>query len=446
MAGSTSYFFLIILGFCLSDTQGQSSGDLRLVDSSRRTGVSSGRLEVYYRGQWGTVCNDRFGSNDATVACRQLGYTNHTNYGRVGYLGFSQASSTTRTWLDELDCRGTESRLIDCPANSIGYEDCTHTQDVALICTANEGDLRLVSSLGRTGVSSGRLEFYYNGQWGTVCNDRFDSNDAMVACRQLGYEGYSNYGRVGTLGSQTSSSTPTWLDELRCEGTENRLIECPANRIGVEDCTHTQDVALICTANGDLRLVGSLGRTGGSSGRLEFYYNGTWGTVCDDSFGSYDARVACRQLGYTGYTTQYGRVRTLGFSQASSSTRTWLDNLRCSGTESRLIDCPANAIGVEDCTHTQDVALICTTRNGFTTTSGGGDNGGSNVIAYSGGSAGSGTFGCIVICCCICCYLYIKKSNSSPPSRQNSPPLSTRKSVKMIVFAIKGDSPPPYTS
>ncbi len=65
---------------------------------------------------------------------------------------------------------------------------------------SDEGDLRLVSSLGRTGVSSGRLEFYYNGQWGTVCNDRFDSNDAMVACRQLGYEGYSNYGRVGTLG------------------------------------------------------------------------------------------------------------------------------------------------------------------------------------------------------------------------------------------------------
>ncbi len=37
----------------------------------------------------------------------------------------------------------------------------------------------------------------------------------------------------------------------------------------------------------------------------------------------------------------------------------WLDELRCLGTESKLIDCPANAIGVEDCTHTQDVAVVC---------------------------------------------------------------------------------------
>ncbi len=47
------------------------------------------------------------------------------------------------------------------------------------------------------------------------------------------------------------------------------------------------------------------------------------------------------------------------FSQASLFTPTWLDNLRCSGTESRLIDCPANSIGVENCFHIEDVALIC---------------------------------------------------------------------------------------
>ena len=37
-----------------------------------------------------------------------------------------------------------------------------------------------------------------------------------------------------------------------------------------------------------------------TEGLLEVCLYGQWGTVCDDSFSSIDARVACRQLGYEG--------------------------------------------------------------------------------------------------------------------------------------------------
>ncbi|KAJ7370757.1 hypothetical protein OS493_030188 [Desmophyllum pertusum] len=86
----------------------------------------------------------------------------------------------------------------------------------------------------------GRLEIFLNGQWGTVCRDRFDIKDAQVACRQLGFLGAK---RFYTHGKGTG---PTWLDEVDCKGIEESLLNCKHPGIGVENCAHWGDIGIEC--------------------------------------------------------------------------------------------------------------------------------------------------------------------------------------------------------
>ena len=61
-----------ILFYCLLDLVFCQNGDIRLVGSSNPL---SGRVEVCVNSTWGTICHDYWDNKDATVVCRQLGYS-----------------------------------------------------------------------------------------------------------------------------------------------------------------------------------------------------------------------------------------------------------------------------------------------------------------------------------------------------------------------------------
>ena len=102
----------------------------------------------------------------------------------------------------------------------------------------------------------GVLQIYLNGGWGSVCDDRWTSLDSQVVCSQLNLSypiSYSTLPILRTLNLQSPSNSPIWLDEVRCTGDERLLIDCLSLPSGAHDCTHREDVNLMCS---DVNLVG----------------------------------------------------------------------------------------------------------------------------------------------------------------------------------------------
>ena len=104
-------------------------------------------------------------------------------------------------------------------------------------------DVRLVD--GTDSILQGRVEVFYNGTWGTVCDDSWDLIDASVVCRELGYgrpvkaSVSATFGRGnGTIG----------MGDVRCTGNERSLTECRHNGWGKHNCDHSEDVGVICAS------------------------------------------------------------------------------------------------------------------------------------------------------------------------------------------------------
>ncbi|XP_060081090.1 scavenger receptor cysteine-rich type 1 protein M160-like [Ylistrum balloti] len=350
---SSFHIRLFLLGVLFHDV---SIADGQTVQLLGGFSESSGRVQVLYSGQWGTVCDDYWDNKDAKVVCRMLGYSHGSAY---KYSVFGEGSGLI--WMSDVGCTGSESSIFDCPFPGWGKSTCTHKDDAGVVCF-NDTDhtevaVRLVEREGYYN-SSGRVEVYYDGHWGYIGPRNWDNKDAQVVCRTLGYS-FGHSASTFTLYHETNNrKQPTWMDYVQCNGSESSIADCPFGGWGEFSSYYSSNyqstVFVACTtqkdvAEFDLRLMEGFSNT---SGRVEVFYDGQWGTVCSSGWGYGDAQVACRMLGYSN-TVNYG---TAGFPRGTGVV--WMKSLGCSGSESTLYDCDFDGWG-STCSHSSDVGVFC---------------------------------------------------------------------------------------
>ncbi|XP_038077821.1 deleted in malignant brain tumors 1 protein-like [Patiria miniata] len=334
---------------CSGKEQG-IKGEIRLVNGSEPT---EGRVEIYDQNAWKTLCADDFTYVAQQISCRQLNVPFPPKEVPGGMFGESQVYDVLD---DVLNCtlRTTQLKFCDRAPRQTPCVGGHAAVQCGIWKNADEWDLRLSGGLEER---EGRVEIFHNGQWGQVCDDLWDDQDANVVCHHLGYRNlYSRYTNARYL---SRNGALVWLKSLRCQGNEEHISECGAVLGEPVDCTGSF-AEVMCedrpfASNYEARLVDG---PHPNQGRLELLYEGAWWTVCDDDWDMKDAEVACRQLGFASAVAALDGDETASL-YGSGEGGILLYELGCDGTEESIIKCPLSYPFAGLCRHDEDVGVVC---------------------------------------------------------------------------------------
>ncbi|CAH1793978.1 unnamed protein product [Owenia fusiformis] len=357
MSGHTCIRHIVLLICIVTDHIDGKSKDY---DSRLAGGDENyGRVEVYYNGSWGRVCNREWDITDARVVCKQLGFDpaettipalrdDHLRWYNFhlpdeNYPQYGKGSGNFT--LNRVDCNGTEDHISHCKHYPLGL-DCKERDYKDAIATCKT----IVRLRWKNTKSSGRLEIKIQGKWRSVCySSTLDQRAAKYFCNLLGIKSKNPFVFGNSYLGSIQKEMETWWVSWACDDgycsidrphiTKSRKTYLP--------CTTNQYASLKCF-NKPKGAIPKLYLSEGPqhSGILQMKRFGVWGSVSFASqyysFGELwrtnrAAKIVCRQLGFEGNEFAY---ETINNPQRQRPTAlTWFFDVFCYGNESDITAC-----------------------------------------------------------------------------------------------------------
>ena len=390
----------LLLGFLLlggpaelRTQQTNSDGDLRLVDTTAGTVVDlstatapSGRLEIFDdedgdgSGEWKGICDDYLGElgtekegnvrvtgrQEAEVACRQLGFAGGTP---ITQLTLPDNSDYL---LDNLECAGSEAKILGegkCRHSGRGEHDCENEEAFGVTCSAATTNNDAVGSLAITGETQLRQTLTAD-HTGITDEDGKPTEETSFSYQWIRVDNYWNETDI----SGATSSTYVLQDDDEENWIKVKLTFTDDEENEEEVFSFEEGPVYTDKPDGSLRLRPirlSYDLGGGTvtvdsdefTGIVEIFDEPSkkWKGICDDGaddenlgWGTEEAQVVCRQLGFAG-----GTPITQINGTTSPPIYYLLDEVECDGTEDKLLDCDHAERGIHDCTTLEYAGVFC---------------------------------------------------------------------------------------
>lgn len=237
-----------------------------ITSAKNRLPIHEGILEIKYRDTWEQVCDVGWTPANSLVVCGMLGFPSEKKFNKNFYKLYLERQKPSFR-LHSVKCGGTEVHLSLCPLEFYKVNSTDSCQDgspVVISCTVGPAFVghgapaqaaikkkkvsqqqreELIRLKGGARPGEGRVEVLKKGEWGTVCDDRWDVQAASVVCRQLGF-GSAREALTGARMGQGMGQIH--MNEVRCTGKEDSLFDCQYKNITQEDCKHSEDASVKC--------------------------------------------------------------------------------------------------------------------------------------------------------------------------------------------------------